>query len=82
MSLQRLHTFGFRGEALSSLAALGELSVITRTAEQVNKRPGFSHRINSGGSSSSSSESSMKKSRVWALGAVSVIAHSRAGEKD
>jgi DNA mismatch repair ATPase MutL len=33
--VQRLHTFGFRGEALSSLAALGELSVVTRTAEQV-----------------------------------------------
>jgi hypothetical protein len=32
--LQALHTFGFRGEALSSLAALGELSVITRTADQ------------------------------------------------
>jgi hypothetical protein len=31
---QGLHTFGFRGEALSSLAALGELSVITRTAGQ------------------------------------------------
>lgn len=31
---QSLHTFGFRGEALSSLAALGGLTVITRTAEQ------------------------------------------------
>lgn len=31
--LQSLHTYGFRGEALSSLSALGELAVITRTAE-------------------------------------------------
>jgi hypothetical protein len=31
---QSLHTFGFRGEALSALAALGELSITTRTAEQ------------------------------------------------
>eukprot|EP00878_Enallax_costatus_P029399 GHUV01031875.1.p1 GENE.GHUV01031875.1~~GHUV01031875.1.p1 ORF type:complete len:213 (+),score=63.68 GHUV01031875.1:275-913(+) len=32
--LESLHTFGFRGEALSSVAALSELSVTTRTADQ------------------------------------------------
>lgn len=30
---QELSTFGFRGEALSSLCALAEVSVITRTAD-------------------------------------------------
>jgi len=29
-----LHTFGFRGEALSSLCAVSELAVVTRTADQ------------------------------------------------
>ncbi|KAK9832435.1 hypothetical protein WJX74_010234 [Apatococcus lobatus] len=32
--LQALGTFGFRGEALSSLCAMSKLSIITRTAEQ------------------------------------------------
>ena len=32
--LQDLNTFGFRGEALSSLCAMAELSVITRQADQ------------------------------------------------
>jgi len=31
---QELETFGFRGEALSSLCAVSDLSVVTRTAEQ------------------------------------------------
>ncbi len=31
---QELSTFGFRGEALSSLCALAEVAVVTRTAEQ------------------------------------------------
>ena len=30
---QELNTFGFRGEALSSLCALAEVSVVTRTAD-------------------------------------------------
>lgn len=34
MLSQDLHTFGFRGEALSALAALSQLTVITRTAAQ------------------------------------------------
>ena len=34
IAVQSLHTYGFRGEALSSLSALGDLSVITRTADQ------------------------------------------------
>ncbi|GIL80762.1 hypothetical protein Vretifemale_9813 [Volvox reticuliferus] len=33
--LQSVSTYGFRGEALSSLCAVSELSVVTRTAEQV-----------------------------------------------
>ena len=32
--LSSLSTFGFRGEALSSLCAVSQLAVITRTAEQ------------------------------------------------
>lgn len=32
--LDSLHSFGFRGEAISSLCALSELSVVTRTAGQ------------------------------------------------
>jgi DNA mismatch repair protein PMS2 len=31
---QELATFGFRGEALSSLCAVADVSVVTRTAEQ------------------------------------------------
>ena len=31
---QELSTFGFRGEALSSLCAVADVSVVTRTAEQ------------------------------------------------
>lgn len=33
-TLQDLSTFGFRGEALSSLCALASVSVTTRTADQ------------------------------------------------
>ena len=33
--LESLSSFGFRGEAISSLCALANLSVVTRTAEQV-----------------------------------------------
>lgn len=41
---QELSTFGFRGEALSSLCALAELSVVTRTADQeVKKGTASSH---------------------------------------
>ena len=32
--LAALASFGFRGEALSSLCALGDVSVVTRTAQQ------------------------------------------------
>lgn len=32
--LQELNTFGFRGEALSSLCAVADLTVVTRTAAQ------------------------------------------------
>ncbi len=32
--LTSVHSFGFRGEALSSLCALGHLTVTTRTADQ------------------------------------------------
>lgn len=32
--MQTLGTFGFRGEALSSLCAMSRLSIITRTTEQ------------------------------------------------
>ena len=31
---QELATFGFRGEALSSLCAVADVSVVTRTVEQ------------------------------------------------
>lgn len=31
--MQELSTFGFRGEALSSLCALADVSVVTRTAD-------------------------------------------------
>lgn len=31
--MQELNTFGFRGEALSSLCALADVSVVTRTAD-------------------------------------------------
>jgi len=41
---QALGTFGFRGEALSSLCALAELSVVTRTASQdVGARLEYDH---------------------------------------
>lgn len=33
-AMQELATFGFRGEALSSLCAVADVSVVTRTAEQ------------------------------------------------
>lgn len=33
--MQELTTFGFRGEALSSLCALASVSIVTRTEEQV-----------------------------------------------
>ena len=32
--MQALSTFGFRGEALSSMCALADVSVVTRTASQ------------------------------------------------
>ena len=32
--MKALHTFGFRGEALSSLCAVSEVAVVTRTADQ------------------------------------------------
>jgi DNA mismatch repair protein PMS2 len=42
--LQSLTTFGFRGEALSSLCALGDLTIETRTAnEQVATHLTFNH---------------------------------------
>ena len=34
IGMQALGTFGFRGEALSSLCAMSKLSIITRTANQ------------------------------------------------
>ncbi|PRW39172.1 mismatch repair endonuclease PMS2 [Chlorella sorokiniana] len=42
--LQELATFGFRGEALSSLCAVADVSVVTRTAEQdVGVRLSYDH---------------------------------------
>lgn len=42
--LQSLGTFGFRGEALSSLCAVSDLSVVTRTPEQeVGVRLSYDH---------------------------------------
>lgn len=34
---QELATFGFRGEALSSLCAVADVSIVTRTAEQARR---------------------------------------------
>lgn len=43
---QDLNTFGFRGEALSSLCALADLSVVTRTAEQkAGARLEYNHEV-------------------------------------
>ena len=35
VDLDSLRSFGFRGEALSSLCALSQISILTRTADQV-----------------------------------------------
>ena len=43
--LLALSSFGFRGEALSSLCALSDLSVVTRTdAEDAGTRIEYTHR--------------------------------------
>lgn len=43
---QSVSTYGFRGEALSSLCAVSELSVVTRTADQAaGVRLGYNHEV-------------------------------------